>query len=300
MSLNPEPDALIDQWLDAQWMEKGLARNSLEAYRSDLEHFSGWLGGRGQALLSAESVHILSYLGERLQAGIKSRSSARLLSCLRGFYRWLLREGRRTDDPTLHIDSPRIGRPLPRSLTEADVEMLLAAPDPGDPIGLRDKAMLELLYASGLRVSELVGLELSQLNLKLGAVRIVGKGGRERIVPVGDEACNWLQRYLQDARPLLLAGGAADVVFPSQRGQQMTRQTFWHRIKHHAQVAGIGKPLSPHTVRHAFATHLVNHGADLRVVQMLLGHSDLSTTQIYTHVARERLKSLHARHHPRG
>lgn len=294
-------DPLIDVWLDAQWMEKGLAKNSLESYRRDLSQFSSWLSQRGVDLLQADSAHIQGFLGERLTQGVKARSAARFLSGVRGFYQWLLREGRRLDDPTLHIDSPRLGRPLPKTLTESDVEALLQAPGSDAPIEQRDRAMLELLYASGLRVSELVGLELGQINLNMGAVRLVGKGGRERLVPMGDEARYWLMRYLQEgARSALLAGAVNEVVFPSSRGQAMTRQTFWYRIKHYAILAGINKPLSPHTLRHAFATHLINHGADLRVVQMLLGHRDLSTTQIYTHVARERLKDIHAKHHPRA
>lgn len=293
-------DGLIDLWLDAQWMEKGLARNSLESYQRDLSQFSLWLCERGENLRSAQGHHIERYLGERLSQKINARTSARFLSAVRSFYQWLLREGKRHDDPSLQIDSPRLGRPLPKTLTEQDVEALLNAAASDAPIELRDRAMLELLYASGLRVSELVGLELGQINLNVGAVRLVGKGGRERLVPMGDEARHWLQRYLQGARAALLAGGVSEVVFPSSRGQPMTRQTFWHRIKHYARVAGIAKPLSPHTLRHAFATHLINHGADLRAVQMLLGHRDLSTTQIYTHVAKERLKDIHAKHHPRG
>lgn len=212
----------------------------------------------------------------------------------------MLRETLISEDPTLQIELPQIGRPLPKSLSEADVEALLQAPDLDDPIGLRDRAMLEVLYACGLRVSELVGLTLEQVNLRQGVLRVFGKGSKERLVPLGEEAIAWIERYMREARPLLLGGKPSDVLFPSLRGEQMTRQTFWHRIKHQAQVAGISKALSPHTLRHAFATHLLNHGADLRVVQMLLGHSDLSTTQIYTHIARARLQELHAQHHPRG
>jgi integrase/recombinase XerD len=228
------------------------------------------------------------------------RSAARALSCLRGFYRHLLRSGDISADPTLDLDSPRIGRPLPKTLSEEDVEALLQAPELDNAVGFRDRCMLELLYACGLRVSELTGLRLSELSLNQGVVRVSGKGGKERLVPVGEEALHWLQRYLREVRPELLGTQASDMLFPGRRGEAMTRQTFWYRIKHHARVAGISKPISPHVLRHAFATHLVNHGADLRVVQLLLGHSDLSTTQIYTHVARQRLQDLHGQHHPRG
>ena len=219
---------------------------------------------------------------------------------MRGFYRFLLREGLIEQDPTLQVELPQLGRPLPKSLSEADVEALLAAPDIGEPIGLRDRAMLEVLYACGLRVTELISLTLEQVNLRQGVLRVFGKGSKERLVPLGEEAMVWVARYVRDSRPLLLDGKPSDVLFPSLRGEQMTRQTFWYRIKHQARVAGISKSLSPHTLRHAFATHLLNHGANLRVVQMLLGHSDLSTTQIYTHVARARLQALHEAHHPRG
>jgi integrase/recombinase XerD len=235
-----------------------------------------------------------------LQQGYQARSTARLLSALRTFYRYLLRERLIDEDPTLQVELPQLGKPLPKSLSEAEVEALLAAPDIAEPLGLRDRAMLEVLYACGLRVSELVALSLEQINLRQGVVRVLGKGSKERLVPLGEEALIWLQRYQAEARGLLLAGRPSSVLFPSQRGEQMTRQTFWHRIKLHARHAGILKPLSPHTLRHAFATHLLNHGADLRVVQLLLGHSDLSTTQIYTHVAKARLQALHAAHHPRG
>lgn len=243
---------------------------------------------------------LLDHLAWRLEQGYKARSTARFLSGARGFYRFLLAEGEIAEDPTLQVEMPLLGRPLPKSLSEADVEALLEAPDLEDPIGLRDRAMLEVLYACGLRVSELVGLTLEQVNLRQGVVKVFGKGSKERLVPLGEEAIAWIERYVREARPFLLDGKPSDVLFPSLRGEQMTRQTFWHRIKHQAKVAGILKPLSPHTLRHAFATHLLNHGADLRVVQMLLGHADLSTTQIYTHIAQARLKDLHARHHPRG
>ena len=291
---------LIDRFLDALWLEKGLSPHTRSAYRSDLGHFHAWLQERGLALESAGREVILDHLAWRLEQGYKARSTARLLSGLRGFYRYLLRDGLIGEDPTLQVELPQLGRPLPKSLSEADVEALLAAPELEDPIGLRDRAMLEVLYACGLRVTELVSLTLEQVNLRQGVLRVFGKGSKERLVPLGEEAIVWIERYVREARPLLLDGRPSDVLFPSLRGEQMTRQTFWYRIKHQAKVAGILKPLSPHTLRHAFATHLLNHGADLRVVQMLLGHSDLSTTQIYTHIARARLQELHAQHHPRG
>ncbi|WP_137885051.1 site-specific tyrosine recombinase XerD [Pseudomonas sp. 2FE] len=291
---------LIDHFLDALWLEKGLSEHTRSAYRSDLAHFNGWLQERGLQLPAAGREVILDHLAWRLNAGYVARSTARFLSGLRGFYRFLLRENLIASDPTLQVEMPQLGRPLPKSLSEADVEALLAAPDWGEPIGLRDRAMLEVLYACGLRVTELISLTLEQVNLRQGVLRVFGKGSKERLVPLGEEAIVWVERYVREARPFLLDGKPSDVLFPSQRGEQMTRQTFWYRIKHQAKVAGIAKSLSPHTLRHAFATHLLNHGADLRVVQMLLGHSDLSTTQIYTHVARARLQELHAQHHPRG
>lgn len=291
---------LIERFIEALWLEKGLSSHTQSAYRSDLALLNGWLQARGVELQSVGREVLLDHLAWRMNEGYKARSTARLISGMRGFYRFLLREGVIDTDPTLQVDMPQLGRPLPKSLSEADVEALLAAPDLDDPIGLRDRAMLEVLYACGLRVSELIGLTLEQVNLRQGVLRVFGKGSKERLVPMGEEAIGWVERYCREARPALLAGRPADVLFPSMRGEQMTRQTFWHRIKHQARVAGIAKSLSPHTLRHAFATHLLNHGADLRVVQMLLGHSDLSTTQIYTHVARARLQALHAQHHPRG
>ena len=291
---------LIERFIEALWLEKGLSAHTQSAYRSDLALLNGWLQARGVELQSVGREVLLEHLAWRMNEGYKARSTARLISGMRGFYRFLLREGVIDTDPTLQVDMPQLGRPLPKSLSEADVEALLAAPDLDQPIGLRDRAMLEVLYACGLRVSELIGLTLEQVNLRQGVLRVFGKGSKERLVPMGEEAIGWVERYCREARPALLAGRPADVLFPSLRGEQMTRQTFWHRIKHQARVAGIAKSLSPHTLRHAFATHLLNHGADLRVVQMLLGHSDLSTTQIYTHVARARLQALHAQHHPRG
>jgi len=291
----------ITLFLDQLWMEKGLSENTQESYRRDLEQFAGWLAaGQGPDLLAVTATEVQAYLAWRHQQHLSSRSTARFLSCLRGFYRLQIREGHLHDNPLALVENPKLSRSLPKSLSESDVENLLSAPDIDDPVGLRDKTMLEVLYACGLRVSELVGLTMSQVNLRQNVVRVMGKGSKERLVPMGEEAAAWLQRYLREARPVLLNNFPDEVVFPSSRGQPMTRQTFWYRIKHWAQVAGINKPLSPHTLRHAFATHLLNHGADLRVVQLLLGHSDLSTTQIYTHVARLRMKHQHAEHHPRG
>ena len=291
---------LLDRFLDALWLEKGLSVHTRDAYRSDLGLFHAWLQERGLELPGAGRDIILDHLAWRLAEGYKARSTARFLSGVRSFYRYLLREGLISEDPTLQIDLPQLGRPLPKSLSEADVEALLAAPELDDPIGLRDRAMLEVLYACGLRVSELISLTLEQVNLRQGVLRVFGKGSKERLVPMGEEAIAWIERYVREARPFLLDGKPSDVLFPSLRGEQMTRQTFWYRIKHQARVAGVAKSLSPHTLRHAFATHLLNHGADQRVEQMLLGHSDLSTTQIYTHIAKARLQELHARHHPRG
>lgn len=291
---------LIDRFLDALWLEKGLSDNTRDSYRSDLALFNGWLQERNVDLPGAGREVILDHLAWRVENTYKPRSTARFLSGARGFYRYLLREKLISVDPTLQIDMPQLGKPLPKSLSEADVEALLAAPDLSEPIGERDRAMLEVLYACGLRVTELISLTLEQVNLRQGVLRVMGKGSKERLVPMGEEAIVWVERYMRGARDELLGGKPSDVLFPSTRGDQMTRQTFWHRIKHQATVAGIGKSLSPHTLRHAFATHLLNHGADLRVVQMLLGHSDLSTTQIYTHVARARLQEMHAKHHPRG
>lgn len=290
---------IIETFLDAMWLERGLSKNTLIAYRNDLAGFARWLGGR-KDLLQAQREDLLAYLAARSGSGAKPRSSARLLSSLRRFYRHLLREGRLQEDPSARIEAPRLGRPLPKSLTEVDVEALLAAPDTDNPLGLRDRTMLEVLYATGLRVSELVELQHAQLSLQQGLVRILGKGAKERLVPLGEESISWLDRYFAEGLPELTRGQPTQAVFPTRRGNAMTRQAFWQLIKRYAVKAGIEKPLSPHTLRHAFATHLLNHGADLRVVQLLLGHSSLSTTQIYTYVARERLKLLHANHHPRG
>jgi len=292
---------LIDEFCDALWLEDGLARNTLEAYRRDLAQFAKWLEARhGKKLIEGDVADIQAYLGHLFKKKTRATSAARLLSSLKRFYRYYLRQGRVKADPTLRIDSPKLPRGLPKSLTEEDVENLLAAPRAEKALGLRDRAMLETLYASGLRVSELVALKLRQVSQDMGVVRVVGKGSKERLVPLGEEAIAWIRQYLKEARPELLGGRAADDLFVTARGSAMTRQMFWHLLRRYAAQAGLKKSISPHTLRHAFATHLLNHGADLRVVQLLLGHSDISTTQIYTHVARERLKQLHAKHHPRG
>lgn len=288
------------RFIDALWLEEGLSLNTRKAYASDLRGFSVWTLGRDLSPEVVTPAEIEAYLAERLRHGTSTRSMARLISCLRKFYGYLLREGEITDDPTARIDAPRMGRPLPGTLSETDVGALLLAPDIGMSHGLRDRAMLELLYATGLRVSELVGLQISEINLRQGVVRICGKGSKDRLVPLGEEAESWVKRYLEESRPQLLGNRVSGDLFVTSRGGSMTRQAFWYLIKRYAAQAGILKPISPHTLRHAFATHLLNHGADLRVVQMLLGHSDLSSTQIYTHVAQERLKELHARCHPRG
>jgi integrase/recombinase XerD len=293
--------ALIDQFCDALWLEDGLARNTLTSYRRDLAQLSGWLAThRGKTLIEAGHAELLGFLAYRVQHGARATTTSRLLSTLKRFYRHALRQGRIVTDPTLNIDAPKLPRSLPKSLTERDVEDLLAAPHTAVPLGLRDRAMLETLYASGVRVSELVTLKLSQVSQDMGVVRVTGKGSKERLVPLGEEALAWIRRYLKEGRPALLRGRVSDDLFVTARGGAMTRQMFWHLLRGYAAKANIRRPLSPHTLRHAFATHLLNHGADLRVVQLLLGHSDISTTQIYTHVARERLKQLHAKHHPRG
>lgn len=290
----------LQPFLDSLWLESGLSQNTVEAYRRDLLAFSAWLAKIDIDLAAATQQDIQRYQSQRMREGRKVRSEARLLSSLRRFYRYLIREDLRDTDPTAQLESPRLGKPLPDSLTEQEVEDLLAQPDITDVLGLRDRTMLELLYASGLRVSELVGLKQEQVNMRQGLVRCIGKGNKERLVPLGEVALDWLQQYLYESRPGLLSGKVTDDLFPTRRGKAMTRQAFWYIIKRYANQAQIEKHLSPHTLRHAFATHLLNHGADLRVVQLLLGHSDLSTTQIYTHVAKARLKQLHGQHHPRG
>ncbi|RLT94490.1 site-specific tyrosine recombinase XerD [Ketobacter sp.] len=293
--------SLVNQYLDACWLERGLSDNTLNSYRQDLMAYAKWLDAQGEInILKASHGDLNRYLAHRYEQQFNARSTARFLSAVRGLYQYCLRESLVAVDPTLRVEMPKLGKPLPKTLSEADVEALLAAPDLEQPIGLRDKAMLELLYACGLRVSELVSLTTYDLNLRQGVIRLMGKGSKERLVPMGEEAIRWLLQYAKEARPELLRNPESDVLFPSNRGDQMTRQTFWHRIKHYVTLAGVQAAVSPHTLRHAFATHLLNHGADLRVVQLLLGHSDLSTTQIYTHVARHRLQELHREHHPRG
>ena len=293
---------LLDEFCDNLWLEDGLSRNTLDSYRRDLHKFAAWLERqRDVPILETSHADIqgfLGYLYTRQKA--KAASTGRAISSLKRLFRYLLRQGRITADPTLQIDTPKLPRNLPKSLTEQDVELLLDAPDIATPLGLRDRTMFEVLYAAGLRVSELVSLRITQVSMDMGVVRVMGKGSKERLVPLGEEALDWLRRYLADGRPALLAGKMSDALFVTARGEGMTRQMFWYLIKKHARHGGLDKPVSPHTLRHAFATHLLNHGADLRVVQMLLGHADISTTQIYTHVARERLKLLHAQHHPRG
>ncbi|MCW2486589.1 site-specific tyrosine recombinase XerD [Candidatus Symbiopectobacterium sp. NZEC127] len=293
--------AHIEQFLEAMWLERNLADNTLTSYRRDLTALADWLEHADSDLLQVQALDLQAYLAERVEGGYKATSSARLLSAMRRFFQYLYREKRRSDDPSAVLSSPKLPQRLPKDLSEAQVNALLQAPCVDEPLELRDKAMLEVLYATGLRVSELVGLTIADVSLRQGVVRVIGKGNKERLVPLGEEAIYWLERYLEHGRPWLLHGQTLDVLFPSSRAQQMTRQTFWHRIKHYAMLASIdSEKLSPHVLRHAFATHLLNHGADLRVVQMLLGHSDLSTTQIYTHVATERLKQLHQQHHPRA
>lgn len=292
---------LIEQFLADQMLERGLSRNTLAAYGSDLRLFSSWLANRRDGLVDAGRDAILAYLAERSQNGASARTAGRITSSLRRFYAWAMLNGVVSEDPALLVEAPGIGRPLPKSLTEAEVEALLDAPDEGNPAGLRDRAMLEMMYACGLRVSELIALEIDQINFNLGVLRVWGKGSKERMVPVGEAALEWVRSYLKEGRPYIgQSTGQDNTLFLSPRGGAMTRQAFWYIIRRHAERAGIGKSLSPHMLRHAFATHLVNHDADLRVVQLLLGHSDLSTTQIYTHVAQARLKNLHAEHHPRG
>ena len=294
-----EKNEHIDVFLDYLWLERGLSDNTLAAYRNDLYKFNTFIIQQGSDILACDDLSIESYLAWRMEQGFKQRSNARSLSALKRFFKYLVASELRVSNPTSLTQAPKLGQAVPKILSEQDVESLLSVQDLDDAIEFRDKAMLELLYATGLRVTELVTLRLDNISLRQNVVRVIGKGQKERLVPMGEVAAEWISNYLRLFRPQLLKQ-ESDVVFPSKRGKQMTRQTFWHRIKYYAQVAGINAHLSPHTLRHAFATHLLNHGADLRVVQMLLGHSDLSTTQIYTHVAKERLKSLHSEHHPRG
>ncbi len=299
--LRPADAASIERFLDQAWAEQGLSRHTLAAYRRDLQGIARGLAARGPLLEAAAKSDLLGYFSELADAGYSPRSSARLLSSLRAFFAQLVLRGAREDDPSAGIAAPKLGRPLPKALSESQVEGLLAAPDCDTTLGLRDKAMLELMYATGLRVSELVELSTTQVNLRQGVLRVLGKGSRERLVPMGEEAQHWLERYLSEARPQLVGRERLDVIFVSRKHGPLGRQTFWTTVKRHALSAGINPDLvSPHRLRHSFATHLLNHGADLRALQMMLGHSSLSTTQIYTLVAREALKRLHATHHPRG
>ena len=293
-------EELVDRFLDAIWMERGLSQNTLGAYRADLMTLGRGLAEHDKSIDEADKADLLAFIAGRVEGGAKPRSTARQLSSFRRFFRYIMREGLRDTDPTADIEMPRIGRSLPKTLTEDEVDALLNAPNTDDPLGHRDRAMLELLYATGLRVSELINLKQSQVNFNQGVLRIIGKGDRERLIPLGDESQRWLLDFIDGPRMEILLERQTDYLFPTRRGNRMTRQAFWHIIKRYADKAGIRRKMSPHSLRHAFATHLLNRGADLRVVQLLLGHSDLSTTQIYTHVARERLKDLHGEHHPRG
>jgi len=290
---------IIDEFIDHLWLEDGLSQNTLNSYRFDLKIFYSWLLKNKMDLLNVSQADIEQYLAYKFPSS-KSRSISRLLATLRRFYRFLLRDNKVKTDPTLNIQTPKVPKSLPKSLSEEEVEALIAAPDIDHPVGVRDRAMLEILYACGLRVTELVGLLVTEIILQDGVIRVTGKGQKSRLVPMGEESVDWVKKYLHESRPKILADRTSKFLFVSNRSECMTRQTFWHLIKRYSIQAGINKTISPHVLRHAFATHLINHGADLRVVQMLLGHSDISTTQIYTHVARERLKKLHQEHHPRG
>lgn len=297
----PGSSDLIDAFCDQVWLQDGLAASSLSSYRRDLTAWAAWLDRRGRTLLAAQRADVDAFLADQFRAKAKATSVSRRLSALRRFYALQLQQGALSSDPMLRVRAPKLPRRLPKNLSETDVESLLAAPDPDTTLGLRDRAMLETLYATGLRVSELVGLTLAQVSLDMGVVRVVGKGSKERLVPLGEEAIRWLTRYLASARPALVGNGKSSALFVTARRAPLTRQAFWALVKRVGAKAGIpAASLSPHVLRHAFATHLLNHGADLRVVQLLLGHADITTTTIYTHVARERLKKLHARHHPRG
>ena len=301
MSKGTDVDPEIDRFIDSLWAQKGLAKLTLQAYQQDLKLFCRWLQTKNLRPEGADGVIIQQYLAERFDQGSSARSNARLLSTLKQYYQHLIRIGERQDNPTALISAPKIHRSLPQSMGEGDIEKLLQAPDLETAFGLRDRCMLEIMYGSGLRVSELVGLQVSQINTNLGLVRLIGKGSKERVIPVGEEALHWLALYLKSARvELQQAKVATDALFLSSRGSAITRQAFWQNIKKHLLKAGVKTVFSPHSLRHAFATHLLNHGADLRTVQMLLGHSSLSTTQIYTHVAQARLASIHSEHHPRG
>jgi len=293
-------EELVDRFLDAIWMERGLSQNTLGAYRADLMTLGRGLAEHEKTIETADKADLLEFIAGRVKGGAKPRSTARQLSSFRRFFRYIMREGIRDTDPTADIEMPRIGRSLPKTLSEDEVDSLLNAPNTDEPLGHRDRAMLELLYATGLRVSELINIKQSQINFNQGVLRIIGKGDRERLIPLGEESQRWIRDFIDGPRMEILLERQTDYLFPTRRGDRMTRQAFWHIIKRYSEKAGVHKKLSPHSLRHAFATHLLNRGADLRVVQLLLGHSDLSTTQIYTHVARERLKDLHGEHHPRG
>ncbi|MEP1382403.1 MAG: site-specific tyrosine recombinase XerD [Paraglaciecola sp.] len=301
MTISHTDKEQIEAFIEAMWLEKGLSENTLSAYRADLTKFAVYLqqSSAKLTLINFEQEFLNQYIATRYDGGLSERSTSRFLSSIRSLCQYMLRQKIRADDPISLMQNPKLPQTLPKTLSETQVEDLLNAPQTDDPIQLRDKAMLEVLYATGLRVTELISLRLDQVSLVQGVVRVTGKGNKERLVPLGEEAIEWIAQFLKEGRTLLLKS-ESDIVFPSKRGVAMTRQTFWHRIKIYSQLAGIKTELSPHTLRHAFATHLLNHGADLRVVQMLLGHSDLSTTQIYTHVATERLQKLVAEHHPRG
>ena len=299
VSANIASDRLIDGFIDNVWLEKGLSQNTLNAYRQDLSNFSNWLNP--VYLEKANKINLLDYLAYRLKQGYSSRSTARSLSSLRAFYAYLLSKSLIIENPTSKIQSPKLGHSLPKVLSEEDVEKLINAPNTKEPIGLRDRAMLELLYACGLRISELINLDVLNLNIRQGVAKVLGKGGKERLVPIGDQALDWISNYLTYGREQLITDNKkSPYLFLRNRGTGMTRQAFWYRIKLYANKSGVDRSLSPHTLRHAFATHLLNHGADLRTVQLLLGHTSLSTTQIYTEVARHRMKELHREHHPRG
>ncbi|MFH4515716.1 site-specific tyrosine recombinase XerD [Vibrio alginolyticus] len=299
--VNQQDFSLVEQFLDAMWMERGLSENTLASYRNDLMKLLVWMEKHRYRLDFISLSGLQEYQSHLVDLDYKQTSRARMLSAIRRLFQYLHREKVRADDPSALLVSPKLPQRLPKDISEEQVDALLDAPDPNDPIELRDKAMLELLYATGLRVTELVSLTMENVSLRQGVVRVTGKGGKERLVPMGENAVDWIETFIQQGRPALLGDTSSDIVFPSKRARQMTRQTFWHRIKYYALIAGIDTDqLSPHVLRHAFATHLLNYGADLRVVQMLLGHSDLSTTQIYTHVATERLKQIHSQHHPRA
>ncbi len=295
-----EDEQQISLFIDYLWMHDGLSRHTLNSYRTDLQLFGRWLIAENMLLVGVKSEQIHAFISFRANNNYSARSSARMISCLRRFYAYALEQNFTEADPTATVALPKLGKPLPHTLSERDIEILLSAPDVTSPMGLRDLAMLELMYASGLRVSELISLEFSQISLSQGVARVVGKGSKERLVPIGEKAIIALGQYLEASRPLYVGNKGGEHLFVSRRGSKMTRQAFWYRIKHYVAQAGITRHVSPHTLRHAFATHLLSHGADLRTLQMLLGHSDLSTTQIYTHIAKERLKSIHAEHHPRG